>query len=93
MGDILDGLDCILANVYIPPSFFAEVPKILMSFLASHPNVPALIVGDFNNYLDFELDKFTQAHSRQTPAGGPTPFANLLAEMGLHGCMADKKSS
>lgn len=42
-------LDCILANVYIPPPFFAEVLKILAGFLAQHPNVPALIVGDFNN--------------------------------------------
>lgn len=58
----LEGLDCILANVYIPPPFSAEVLKILAGFLAHHPNVPALKVGDFNNYLNFQLDKLTVAH-------------------------------
>lgn len=45
----LEGLECILANVYIPPPFSAEVLNILAGFLAHHPNVPAIIVGDFNN--------------------------------------------
>lgn len=79
----VEGLECILANVYIPPPFSAEVPNILAGFLARHPNVPALVLGDFNNYLNPQLDKFSMTHPDRFRTCGPTPFAHLLTVMGL----------
>lgn len=75
----LDGLQCIIMNVYIPPPFSVEVVKLVANFLAHHPNIPALVVGDFNNYLD----KYSKRAQPHTMGKGQTPFAGLLLELGL----------
>lgn len=69
--------------IHTPP-FSAEVPNIFASFMARHPNIPALVVGDFNNYLNSQLDKFSMTHPDRFRTGGPTPFAHLLMR---RGCM------
>lgn len=77
------GLECIIANIYIPPPFSTGVLKILASFLAHHPHTPVLVVGEFKNFLDAGLDTFSVSFQNQQLPDGPTPFARLLMEMGL----------
>ena len=79
----LHGIQCIIANIYIPPPFSGEVLKTLATFLSRHPGVPALVVGDFNNFLCASLDKFSPGARAVTPRGSQTPFARLLQELGL----------
>lgn len=66
----LDRLRCIIGNVYVPPPFSVEVLKILATFLSQHPGIPAIIVGDFNYYLDADLDKLSIKASGRGPRGG-----------------------
>lgn len=61
--------------IYIPPPFSIEVVKTLASFLSQHPGIPTIIVGDFNNYLDAELDKMTAKIPLGGVRGGQTSFA------------------
>lgn len=73
-------LHCVLACVYVPPPFDARVLRPLLEFLTDKPNLPMLIVGDFNTWLDPGLDKHPppgiQAPHRVTP------LARLLQELG-----------
>lgn len=72
---------CIIANIYIPPPFNIDVLRCLFQFLVSHPQIPVLAVGDFNNVLDTSLDLYKQF----CPQGPrvPTPFARHISEIGL----------
>lgn len=68
---------------YIHPPSSTETLNILANFLAHHPNIPAYVTGDFNNYLDVTLDKFSVSPRGQGLLGLQMPFTRLLAEMGL----------
>lgn len=54
-------LTLILAFVYIPPPFSREVLQLLLSYLDDKPDIPTLIMGDFNCYLDPHLDRHPPA--------------------------------
>lgn len=56
------------------PPFSVEVINLLANFLAHHPGIPALIVGDFNNYLDADLDKYSIRAPSHGLGKGPTSF-------------------
>lgn len=45
---------CILANIYIPPPFNAEVLYQLMKLIFDKPDVPRMAVGDFNMVPEWE---------------------------------------
>lgn len=70
-------------NIYVPSPFSVEVIKLMANFLTHHPGIPALIVGDFNNYLDADLEKYSTPAPPQCLGKGPTAFARLLLELGL----------
>lgn len=56
----------VIAGVYIPSPFSAEVLKILASFMAHYPTTPLIAVGDYNNLLDLHWEKLSsdsQIHS------------------------------
>lgn len=52
----LEGLECVIVNIYIPLPFSVEALKIFANFLAHHPNTPAIVVGNSNNLLDVEME-------------------------------------
>lgn len=69
-------LTLLLAFICIPPPFSRDVLQLLLSYLASKPDIPVLIMGDFNCYLDPRLD-------RHPPRGGRgTALSRLLSEVG-----------
>lgn len=80
----LFGTKCVIAEMYNPPPFSAQLFRLLVNFMARHFDLPLLAVGDFTNYLDFAKDKLPATvnlgHVKLT---GPTPFARLLTELGL----------
>ena len=63
----LYGTKCILAGLYIPPPYSSSLLKVLADYVAKYPGVPAMVLGDFNNYLDYTKDKLI---SRLTGLGG-----------------------
>lgn len=44
-------LSCILAMVYIPPPFVATMLQQVIFCLFNKPDIPPLLIGDFNGYL------------------------------------------
>lgn len=76
-------LTLIIAFVYIPPPFSREILQLLLSYLVDKPEVPILIIGDFNGYLDPRLDRQPPV---QPPSGKRGTVLNrLLAEVGWTG--------
>lgn len=65
-------LRCVLAGVYIPPPFSAELLKALATFMARHSDLLLLVVGDFNKYLDPVKDKLIAQVSTPLNDTGPT---------------------
>lgn len=47
----------IFAFVYIPPPFSREILQLLLSYLVDKPDVPIMIMGDFNSCLDPRMDR------------------------------------
>lgn len=73
-------LTVIIAFVYIPPLFSREILRHLLSFLVDKPEVPTIILGDFNGYLDPRLDRHPPV---QPPSGGRgTILSRLLVKVG-----------
>lgn len=73
-------LTLIIAFIYIPPPFSREVLQLLLMYLAGKPDVPLLIMGDLNCYLDPKLDRHPPVHS---PGGGRgTALSRLVTELG-----------
>lgn len=79
----LYGVPCIIAGVYIPPLFSAEVLKSLASFVARHPNTPLIAVGDYNNLLDSHWDKLSPNSQNDPFSGKSAHFSCLVGELGL----------
>lgn len=80
----LNGFRCIIAAMYIPPPFSAVPLKSLAQFMALHPNLPVLVLGDFNNILDSHLVRMSVTPRSTRPNVGKAAFASLLTELGLH---------
>lgn len=73
-------LQCVLACIHIPPPFTVTVLQPLISYSDAKPEVPLLIVGDFNCCLNPTLDRHP---APQTSAAlKDTPLARLIHEMG-----------
>lgn len=81
----LFGVYCIIAGVYIPPPFSADVLKILASFMAHYPDTPFTAVGDYNNLLDLLWDKISSNPHNLFSPGKSTPFSRLMRELGIIG--------
>ena len=76
MGNLI----CVIACVYIPPPFTAAVLRLLLSFLDGRPDVPLLVLGDFNCCLDQVADRHPAP--RPSALARSTPLARLLQEVG-----------
>lgn len=77
----IDNSMYIVANIYIPPPFRLDVMLRLNEFLLDKEGVPIIIVGDFNEILDRELDRFPiQTFSEPM---GKSRLRQFLDEMGL----------
>lgn len=48
---------CILVIVYIPPPFFRDFLQTLLVYLLGNPDVPPLLLEDFNGYLNPTPDR------------------------------------
>lgn len=77
----LNGLECILGSIYIPPPpppYNAEVLRVVASLMYEYLDTPFLILGDFNNVLNPSID----CH----PAGTQfdTPFSQQICKLGLY---------
>lgn len=62
-------MQCIIALVYIPPPFSREVLQILLAYLLDKPDVPLLLMGDFNCYLHPHLDKHPSINTGSSDRG------------------------
>lgn len=51
----------LLMAFYVPPPFQTSSLVEGFNFMALHPNVPAMWLGDFNNVLDPTLDRMTSS--------------------------------
>lgn len=71
----LGGFKCIVAAMYIPPPFNSDPLKKLAQFMALHPGIPVLALGDFNNVVDPRLDRM----STRPGSRGVTPRASPFA--------------
>lgn len=73
----IEGRDCILASVYIPPPFSTEILSELLSFIADKPGVPVIVMGDFNMAMDNCLDRLpTRVVSGGVSRGPLLQFCN-----------------
>lgn len=72
---------CIIANVYVPPSFTLTVLQCLARFLSKYPQLPVYVLGDFNSAMDLSLD----IRRKYCPQGPRmyTPLAKFMGELGL----------
>lgn len=70
-----------LVNVYIPPPYKDDVLKKVFEKMAQLPDVPTVIIGDFNNVLNEELDR--QSNKKSNGRGKVTRWASQIQEMGL----------
>lgn len=77
------GVECIIANMYIPPPLSSECLSCLAQFMAAQSNVPIWVLGDFNNLLDKSKNKFVPNGDRPMGPAGSTSFARLVLELGL----------
>lgn len=57
----LHGEMILLLAFYVPPQFQSSILSEGFNFMALHPNVPAMWLGDFNNVLDPTLDRLTNS--------------------------------
>lgn len=74
-------LQYVLVVIYVPPPYNCSVLKKVLTFLAKYPNVPSIVMGDFNTTVDpfwdkVQMDTVPQSHSL-------TPFGRMLGEVGL----------
>lgn len=60
---IIRGKHYVLGGVYIPPPFQRNVLDIIMSKIALYPDIPVMLLGDFNATLSHTLDRL---HPHQT---------------------------
>lgn len=72
-------MTCTLACVYILPPFTTAVFRFLIAYLDGRPNVPLLVVGDFNCCLNTALDRHPGPSSSVLSRGS---LARLLQEVG-----------
>ena len=80
----LNKLTCIIAAIYIPPPFSVVPLRRLAQFMALYPDIPVLALGDFNNILDYGLDRMSLIPKATGQMVGKTTFALLLSEVGLY---------
>lgn len=78
----IGGLEILLLAFYIPPSFQFAVLHEGVTFMAQHPKVPAIQMGDFNMIINPSLDKIipTISASNQPTL---TRFGRFLSEFAL----------
>ena len=69
------GINMLLIVCYIPPPYSSEVITMGFAFMAKHPTVPAVWMGDFNMTMDPFMDRPTRAGGdpggAQTKQAGP----------------------
>ena len=70
----------ILAFVYIPPPFSREVLQLLLSYLGDKPDIPVMIMGDFNACIDPREDRHPPARMPQGNRG--TALSRWMGEVG-----------
>lgn len=68
-------LKCIMVALYIQPPYNSEALRTLLAFQLSHPDLPLIIVGDLNCYMDPILDK------HPPPVNGRKVALNGIAEV------------
>lgn len=73
-------LNCILACVYVPPPFTAAVLRLLLTYLEGRPDLPLLIVEDFNCWLSPSVDRHPSLGAPVTRRD--SPLLRLLNEVG-----------
>lgn len=86
----ITGLTCIIANIYVPPPFSFDSLKQLSQFMATNPNVPVWVLGEYNNVMYKKLDKFLSRTGSAPQLSGPAPFARFLMEIGLRDVRRDQ---
>lgn len=78
---IIENQECILANIYIPPPFKLEVLYCLLEFVVDRPNIPVIVVGDFNVIINKKMDRFPPGNQGWGPQG--KRIGQFLEEAGL----------
>lgn len=78
----LHGDMILLLAFYVPPPFQFTVLTEGFNFMAMHPAVPAIWLGDFNNILDTTLDRMVGSPPSQVPTHS-TRFARLNNDFNL----------
>lgn len=71
----------VLANSYIPPPFKTEILYKLMEFILDKPDIPVIVVGDFNTVMDRSMDRFSLGSSKGIVPG--SQLSQFLGEAGL----------
>lgn len=79
----LNDLVCIIAAMYVPPPFSSDPLKKLAQFIALHPHVPVVALGDFNIILDPQLYRLSLPPRVGIRKVGSTVFASILSELAL----------
>lgn len=74
----LFGIQLILACVYAPPPHDHQVMREFALFSANRPEVPVLMLGDFNTVLCPQLDR--RDSLGQMGGAGDSPFAKYIEE-------------
>lgn len=64
----IHNLKCILAAIYVPPPFTTEVLRLILTYQLGHPDVPLIILGNLNCYMDPVLNKYPPPMASRTRA-------------------------
>lgn len=54
---VTENLEYVLANIYIPPPFKLDVLYSLLEFIIDKPELPVIVVGDFNVVIHKKVDR------------------------------------
>lgn len=74
-------LHYVFITVYVPPPYNCSVLKRVLPFLTKYPNVPGIILGDYNTIVEPHWDRVNS--TAQPPINTLTPFGRMIAELGL----------
>lgn len=78
---VIENLECVLANLYIPPPFKLDIMYNLMEFIIDKAELPVIVVGDFNMVLDNKIDRFPGG--KQSQRKQENRLKQFLQEAGL----------
>lgn len=77
----LSGIQYLIMAFYIPPPYTSTLINEGLLFMAKHPLVPSIWLGDFNMVLDPSMERLQL--SRDAPHPNTTRFGRTLTEFSL----------